>query len=320
MSARSDENRGRKEAESVGELFAVASMVLFAAANISISQKYRGRPSSGGAFLSIVLTFFLSGAVWAVLGYRSGFAPVSRTALAWFALAGVLTALLGRVFLYASLRNLGAVKGAAIKRLNPLFSVLLGVLLLGEVISGPMALGMVLIIASFAVLIRQSLRAARDDASAGPGATAFARIANLGYLHGPISALAYASGYVARKQGLLLAPDPFLGTLIGALTGIVFFVALAAFLDNFRSDLRASLADFNPWLWLAGLFTSLGQLSYFAALKYSTISKIALITSMEVFVTMFLSQVVMRSESKLSADVVLAAVLGLLGTLLVIRY
>jgi len=304
----------------MGESFAILSMTLFAAANISISKKYRGRTSSGGAFLSIVMTFTLAGMLWLVFSARGGFTEFNRTAIAWFALGGALTALVGRIFLFASIRHLGAVKGAAIKRLNPLFSVLLGVLLLGEVISGQMAIGMALIIASFVVLIRQSLKSAREHEDDGTNPGAIRRIANLGYIHGPISALAYASGYVARKQGLLTVPDPVFGTMIGALTGIIFFVALSVFIDSIRSDFRTTFTTFNPWLWLAGLFTSLGQLSYFAALNYTAISKIALITSMEVFMTMFLSRAIFRMQGKLTRDVIAAAVLGVLGTALVIRY
>jgi drug/metabolite transporter (DMT)-like permease len=304
----------------VGELFAILSMTLFAAANISIGTKHQGRASRGGAFLSIVVTFALSFMIWFALGLRSGFEPIDRAAIGWFAIAGILTALLGRIFLYASIRHLGAVKGAAIKRLNPLFSVLLGVWLLGEFVSAKMALGMVLIAMSFVVLIRQSLRANGHADSGTADAGTFSRLVNLGYLHGPVSALAYASGYVARKQGLLVLPDPILGTMVGAGTGIVFFCLLALAIDNLRSDVRATFTDFNPWLWLAALFTSCGQLSYFAALKYTTISKIALITSMEVFVTMFLARFVLRAEGRLPPDVWLAGALGVLGTLLVIRY
>lgn len=69
----------------------------------------------------------------------------------------------------------------------------------------------------------------------------------LGYLHGPISALAYASGYIARKHGLLIAPDPSLGTCVGALAGIVLFVALAPVVGSLSSDLRATFSEFNPW-------------------------------------------------------------------------
>ena len=295
-------------------------MTLFAAANISIGTKHQGHASRGGAFLSICITFVLSFTVWLALGLQGEFEPLNGVAVGWFAIAGILTALVGRIFLFASLRHLGAVKGAAIKRLNPLFSVLLGVWLLGEVISSQMALGMALIIASFVVLIRQSLQATREaDAGLVPAGT-LNRIANLGYFHGPISALAYASGYVARKQGLLVMPDPVLGTMVGAVTGMVLFCLLATAITSLRSDVRATFTELNPWLWLAGLFTSFGQLSYFAALKYTSISKIALITSMEVLVTMFLTRVVLRSDGKLPPDVVLAAALGVIGTVLVIRY
>lgn len=303
----------------VGELFALLSTTLFSAANISIGRKHRGRASRGGAFLSIVVTFALSFSVWLGLGLGSGFEPPAPAALAWFALAGVLTALVGRIFLYASIRHLGAIKGAAVKRLNPLFSVVLGVGLLGEMVSLPMALGMALIAASFAVLIRQSLRSARGEEAVHARGT-LERIANLGYLHGPVSALAYATGYVARKQGLLATPDPLLGTMVGAATGIVCFGALALAIGSLRSDVRATFSEFNPWLWLAALFTSFGQLSYFAALEHTTISKIALITSMEVFVTMFLTRIVLHAEERVPREVWLAAAFGAAGTLLVIRY
>jgi drug/metabolite transporter (DMT)-like permease len=304
----------------VGELLAVLSLFLFSAANVSIGKSFRGRSSGGGSFLSMLMTFGLALSVWAVLGWRSGSAMPSYAAIAWFALAGLLTALLGRLFLYTSIRHLGAVKGAAVKRLNPMFSVLLGVMLLGETMSLPMAFGMALIAASFVVLIRESLHSVRDSGAAGFPDSAVGRTINLGYLQGSISALAYALGYVARKQGLLIEPDPFLGTLVGALAGVAMFVGLAPAIASFRTELRTTFTELNSWLWLAGLFTSVGQLSYFAALKYSTISKIALITSMEVFVTIFLTRVVLRTDTGLTRPLALAALLGVLGTALVIRY
>ncbi len=146
------------------------------------------------------------------------------------------------------------------------------------------------------------------------------RIINLGYLYGPISAFAYAAGYVARKQGLLIVPDAALGTMIGAMTGIVVFIFVSGFIRSYRDDLRNTFTVFNPWLLAAGIFSSLGQLSYFVALTYIGISKIALITSMEVFATMFLSVFIFRSRVKLTPDLFVAGGLGVLGTVLVILY
>jgi uncharacterized membrane protein len=297
-------------------LFAILSMTLFSTANIAINRGYDGKTQSAGAFLSILITCGFSLAIWAALGLHDGWSRMTREGVAWFALAGVLTVFFGRVFLYASIQYLGAVRASAVKRLNPFFSVLLGVLLLGEVVAGSALWGMLLIAASFALLIREDLR---SPAAAGTGARRrLERIVFLGYVYGPLAAFAYASGYVARKQGLLVLPDPLLGTLIGALAGIVVFVIAAGFLKNYRDDLRQTFTGCNPWLLLGGVLSSSGQICYFVALNHGTVSRIALITSMEVFLTIFLSMVIFRSRERVTQQVLLAAGLGVLGTALVI--
>lgn len=304
----------------MGVTFAILSMTFFSAANVTINLGYDGETRGGGAFLSIVITFFLSLAVWTFFGLRDGWPTLTQTAVAWFILAGFLTIFIGRVFVYASIQYLGAVRASAIKRLNPFFSVILGVVLLGESVSGPMMLGMALICTSFAVLVRQSMRFAGDRQQQADKQSSLERIINLGYLYGPISAFAYASGYVARKQGMLVLPDAAFGTMVGALTGLIIFVVTSTFIRSYRDDLRKTFTVFNFWLLMAGILSSLGQLCYFVALAYSSISKIALITSMEVFITIFLSVVVFRSNENLTIDVFIAAGLGLIGTLFVIFY
>lgn len=119
-------------------------------ANIAVIRGFDGKTRSGGTFLSILITFGLSFAIWAGLGVPNGWSPLGGTAIAWFAFAGILTIFVGRVFLYASIQHVGAVRASAIKRLNPIFSVLLGVVLLGESVNGPLVAGMTLICASFA--------------------------------------------------------------------------------------------------------------------------------------------------------------------------
>lgn len=301
----------------MGAAFAILSMTLFSIANIAVIRGFDGKTRSGGAFLSIVITFLLSLVIWVGARLHNGWSSIAAGGIVWFAVAGILTIFIGRVFLYASIQHLGAVKASAIKRLNPFFSVLLGVLLLGESLNGTLTAGMALICVSFYVLIRPTLKRGQSGAEEqSPGA--LERLKNLGYLYGPVSAFAYASGYVARKEGLLILPDAALGTTVGALTGIIVFVMMSRFVASYRDDIRQTFTIFSPWLLFAGIAASLGQLFYFVALSHSSISKIALITSMEVFVTMFLSIFVFRDKEKLTAGVVLAACLGVLGTVLVI--
>ena len=295
-------------------------MTLFAIANITIIRGYDGKTRGGGAFLSILITFLLSFFIWLILAARNGWPSFNQTAVAWFVLAGFLTIFIGRVFLYASIQHLGAIRASAIKRLNPFFSVLLGVVLLGESVTGLMMVGMALICTSFVVLVRQSVNTVGARVPKVEKQSALDRMINLGYLYGPVSAFAYACGYVARKQGLMILPDAAFGTMVGALTGIVFFLITSRFIESYRDDLHKTFTVYNPWFLFAGIFASLGQLCYFVALSYTTISKIALITSMEVFITVFLTVVVFRSRENLTGEVIVAAGLGVVGTVLVILH
>lgn len=303
----------------MGEWLALCSAACFAAANVTITRG-AAKGKDNGAFLSILLTMAIAGAWWLWRSIGHGFPQPRPVALLWFAGAGILTIFIGRVFLYASVQRLGAVPASAVKRLNPLFSVLLGVLLLGEPFDGAMAVGMLLIVASFALLIlqslRQSRRAASDPEQLRPSVRA--TLANLGYFYGPLSALAYAFGYVARKEGLLAMPDPAFGTMFGAVVGALVFVVIARFVDSYKVALRQTFAVFNPWLFAAGVLSSAGQLLYFAALGSSTIARCAMLSSMEAFFTIFFTVAVTRSFNQLTGPVLTACALGVAGTAFIV--
>jgi drug/metabolite transporter (DMT)-like permease len=66
--------------------------------------------------------------------------------------------------------------------------------------------------------------------------------------------------------------------------------------------------------------SSLGQILYFAALGEIPMSRVALISSMEVFVTLFLGAWVLRRRETLTPALVLAAVLGFAGTAFVVGF
>lgn len=305
----------------MGELFAFLSTCCFAGANVTVSRGAGAKGQDNGAFLSILMTAAIAGAVWAISLSAQGRPRIQVGALLWFAVAGVLTIFIGRVFLFASVQRLGAVRASAIKRLNPVFSVLLGVLVLGEPVNRSMLLGMLLIFASFGVLVWRSLIASRAEAGEG-GATSslswLGILGNLGYFYGPVSALAYATGYVARKQGLVVTPDPAFGTMFGSVVGALCFVLAAQFAASYQNAVRATFSTFNPWLYGAAVLSSLGQLLYFTAISYSAISRVALISSMEVFVTMFLTLLIWRSREQFTPSVIIAALLGMVGTLFIV--
>jgi drug/metabolite transporter (DMT)-like permease len=303
----------------MGELFALMSACCFAIANVTIMRGSSAKGEDNGAFLSILITAALACIVWLYHGLRVGWPVINLPGLLWFGGAGVLTIFIGRVFLYASVQHLGAVKASAVKRLNPLFSVLLGVLVLGETFDSNMVIGALLIFTSFGLLLLKpsSVRAADGVA---PQRSFVATLANLGFFYGPASAMAYATGYVARKQGLTLIPDPAFGTMLGSVIGAMVFVLAANFIDSYRQAMRGALTVFNPWLLAAGILSSMGQLLTFTALTYSSISRVALISSMEAVFTIFMSIVVFRTRENLTLPILLAAGLGVAGTAFIVAH
>lgn len=298
----------------LGDALALASALCFAGSSIIVARGAPRGAEDNGAFVSLLITIAISGALWLALGAARGFTRVNAEALAWFAGAGVLTAFVGRVFLYSSVQHLGAMRASALKRLQPLFAVVLGMLVLGETLRGAAAAGAALIIASFVVLVATT-------GPAGDAAQPFGRrILNAGYLYGPVSALGYASGYLLRKMGLAQAPDALLGAMVGCIAGAGLFALTALFRPRYAAAIRATFAHPNPWLMGAGVLASFGQILYYAALNESPMSRVALLASMEVFATIFLGLLFLRRREQLTPGLLLAASLGFAGSAVIVAF
>jgi drug/metabolite transporter (DMT)-like permease len=299
-----------------GDLLALLSATFFSIANITIVRGAAPGDDDNGAFVSLLLTTLIAGTGWVILGLVRGFAPVTPVALLWFAGAGVLTAFIGRVFGYATVQHLGAMRASTMKRLNPFFAVALGVGVLGEQLTGGMVAGMLLIVASFMLLVWRG--AGRRDAT--PEASLRGRLFNIGYIYGPVSALGYATGYLLRKMGLAEAHDALLGAAVGCIVGALLFLATATVNKDYARAVRSTFAHPNYWMMGAGVMSSLGQIFYFAALGESPMSRVALISSIEVFVTLFLGAAFLRKRESLTTALVVAAALGFAGTAFIVGF
>jgi drug/metabolite transporter (DMT)-like permease len=291
-----------------GDALALASATCFAISNVTIARGARPDAEDNGAFVSLLITTLIAGVAWIGLGLARGFQPVTARALLWFAGAGVFTAFVGRVFFYESVQRLGAMRSSALKRLNPFFAVLLGVLVLGETLTRGMTIGLALIAASFGVLVLGTRR------TLGADKIERREIARWGYIYGIVSALGYSSGYLLRKMGLAEAHDALLGAALGCLVGALLFLVTATMSADYARAVRSTFARPNRILIAAGVMSSFGQILYFAALNEIPMSRVALISSMEVFVTLFLGFAFLRKHESLTAALIVAAALGVAGT------
>ena len=144
---------------------------------MTITPSAGAKGQDNGAFLSILLTAVIAGVAWherAMVRRRGDFDDFHRPGI---------SLCLGQ--------HLGAVRASAMARLNPLFSIMLGVLLIGEAFDVAMLIGMLLIGFSFAVLNRQSLKTRGAEQEGGAGQSAEPSwgitLANPGFFYSPVS-------------------------------------------------------------------------------------------------------------------------------------
>ena len=100
----------------IGEFFALLSAFCFATANVTITKGSVVGDADNGAFLSILLTAGVAMIAILISGGVPAAGSLNLRGLAWFALGGVLTAFVGRIFLFASVQALGAMRASTVRR------------------------------------------------------------------------------------------------------------------------------------------------------------------------------------------------------------
>ncbi|NBY70590.1 MAG: EamA family transporter [Betaproteobacteria bacterium] len=295
------------------DIIALLAAMCWAGANTFIARGSSHQGGDNGAFLSILMTVLIAGVVW-LIGGGTDRQLLNLEGLAWFVIAGALTIFVGRVFFHSSVQYMGAVRSSSVKRLVPLFSVLLGVLCLGESLNLSALVGMALIFAGFGVLVWESKQKMTPMDSLATDQGPYRKTMRLGMVYGVVSAGAYATGNMSRKFGLLHIPEPAFGAMMGALVGAILFVTSALFLQSYREAVKNTLQKPNPWLLSAGLLASAGQLLYFVAIDLSSLSRATLIVSMDVFLTILVALVFFQKREAVNRYALVAAALGVLGT------
>jgi len=214
----------------IGESLALVAAFSFGCANVMVKKGISPKSKNNGAFLSVLITFGLAGIITLAKGLFQDWPPYTAKGIGWFVLAGFLTAYIGRSLLFTSIQHLGSVRASTLKRLNSLFTVLIGVLFLHESMNLMVFIGMIMIFASSSFLMYETIisnrRLQKHETAVANETTViksekekvskrnswikrFKFITSLGYMYGVGSALAYSIGYVVRKEGLSEIPDPF---------------------------------------------------------------------------------------------------------------
>ena len=299
----------------MGEFYALLSAASFGVAGTAVAKGAPTAKGDNGVFLSIILTLLLSVVLWLLLG--AGLDNVDGThaflnGIVFFIAAGVLATVIGRVTNYRSIALSGAIRASLFRRLIPIFSTILAFTVLGERYAPVVLTGMILILFSVALAVFP-----RTSRFAGMFELIPKNQIRLGLLFGAVSSFCYALAYIARKLAMVHLPDAALGALVGALTGVVWYVFASSFNIRYRQSLTNVFKDAGIWQWLAAAGMSFGHVLLFFALISAPVAVVAIIGSLEMFVGAYLAAFILKSEPVPERIIVFATMIAATGTMLV---
>lgn len=296
----------------IGELFAVFAAFCYSFGSVAIAKNARDNGGSGNAvLLSVVLTAVISGVLWLFMGpplSGDGFSLLKG--VGYFALAGILSTVLGRLFFFRSVELVGAIETGLMRRLIPVFAAALAVVLLGEQITIWIGLAFVLVFSGVAIAVFPASRQRGTDAGA---VAQVRRQQTTGRVFAVTSAASYGGSYVTRKFGMQWLPDPLAGAFIGAVTGLAWFCLAAPFSEEYRGYLKGLFRKPAIWQTVAACSISIGQTSQFVALKFTSVTVVAIIGTIEVFLSVWLAAYVVKTEPRPGRGFVIASLLAMAG-------
>ncbi len=328
----------------MGVLFAMISAIGFALTYVLIRKGVRADDPDNGLMMTMLLNVALLVVASVGLWVSVPLPELHLEAVAWFIVAGLLGPLVGRNALFGGIRRIGSSRAAAIKNNAPVVTVVIAVVLLGERLSPPALLGALLVIAGLLLLAYEAFTkgaprpqpqhdepvswalesetaleepAPRASATIGSPRPQLRSPALVGIGLGIVAAVAFGLSQVARKVGLDLTPNAVLGAAIGTSAGLASYVAVTLVQGRLHRIVIANFRTFRPLLWLAGVTSSVGILSFYVAVTFAPVSHVSVVAASETILTLIFGAVLVRRLEAITRQVAIPALAVFGGTALI---
>lgn len=280
------------------EAFAIASG-LFTAINLILLKKGMAHSNP---ITAIVISLGINVVVfWTIVLIVLPVREIFHPALAIFMLVGLIQPGGTRFLAYLSVQKVGVAVTAPLRATTPLFSSLLAIIVLGEQLTPPVAMGTGLVVVGIALI---SLK--REDSG---------NWLNIYVLLPLLSSFVAGSTQVIRKIGLAQITLPLLGAAVTTGTSLI-VITLSLLLSRRSSTLafnRTSLWYFT----LAGVTITMGVASVYMSLYLSDVVVVAPLASLSPLFSLILTAIFLREVEVITARVVIAACLIVTGVVLI---
>lgn len=218
-----------------------------------------------------------------VMGIRGGFAfsDLPFGAIWPFVAAGAVGASFGKIFYYKGIDTVGASKSVSIKNSSPILTTLLGVVILGERVTLPIAAGVVLIVTGIFLLSRvQGMVEGRPD-----------RVAY--FVYPLLAAFCFGINPILKKIGISAIGMPTFGAFITQITALIVMLTAGRLLKIKLKWERVPTRSLVFFV-LAGVIEALGSLLTFHALVYAPAVLVSPIWRISPLATFLLARFTLR--------------------------
>lgn len=290
--------------------FLGAGLALLAALMLSITAVcIRVGSQDGGAKQAVLVVLLINTIVLlplSILIYHGQYG-LNWTSLPAFIGAGIIGTLLGRLFYYSGIERVGASRAEPIVASTPFHAALIAVVFLGETLTGPHFIGILLIIAGVAIISWAGV----SDKTQTPGNTS-----TIGFLLPLIAAFCFGLEPVFAQIGLGEGTPALVGAMIKAISALVGFASYF-----YLRDALSELTSIHPrsirWYSLAGVANTIFLVTYYVAL---TVAPVVVVVPLMYTTPLFvaaISYVFLQRLEKVTLRLIGASLIVVVGAVLV---
>lgn len=282
----------------------VLALLSAAASGLSIVLVRKHSAESSVLNMSLIITVMGMIVLWPLAVAVTDFRAVNVLGFLFFAVSGLLSPGLVRLFYYKGLKTLGASVNSSIFAVYPLFTSLLAVLLLNEILTAWNVLGIIVILVGV-VFVEMTL-----NGKNGHGKTGWKSL-----LAPVLGSLTFGVAFLFRKSALDICNSPILGVAITYVFSLLPYMLILGFTAPTRKELSLK-RDFR-WFWGAGIGQAVSWLLAFYALSSEQVSITAPLLSIEPLFVVAFAYFYLKECERVSIKLVASIAVTVLGVALI---
>jgi len=290
----------------LGVIYALLSAACFAANRVSVRKGALVGDVYIGTILTVFIGPFLIGFYALLVGQLGMVTQFTPGGYASLIIAGIIHFFAGRFLTYHAIHYLGANRVGVLSSLVPLWSIFLGVLVLNERLSVPLAIGIFLILGG-------TFLASYKPVGGKP-------ISRQDFLRGLILAIlgsvAYGTSPIFIKMGMTVKA-PVAAVLISYLSACVVVLLMLAVKPEVRQRMSELRGAGGGSFFVAGFTVALAQIFRYSALALIPVSLVSPLQYTNTLMTIGISFLLLREVESFTPQVLGGAALTFGGILLV---